>query len=276
MMVKKIILLSFSCLFFKFGYCQDSLKLGHTKEQKKQERKDRINELIKKYEEGQIVYNKQTAYAFKLNTDGWGAFYEHGIFKDINTTNLWWFEIGEHKDKREDKQSYTLFNGLFLTSGNPFIYGKQNNFYTVKFGVGQQKIIGSKGNKNGVAVSAIYGGGLSSALLKPYYLQIQDPISSEIKDIKYQGEGDSLFLDAQNIIGGSSFVKGFGELKFTPGLHAKASLRFDYGQYNVLLSAIEVGLNMEFYTKEIPIMVNGPSKKLFINAFVAIEVGKRK
>ena len=37
-----------------------------------------------------------------------------------------------------------------------------------------QKLIGGKGNKNGVAVSAIYGGGISAGLLKPYYLQIQN------------------------------------------------------------------------------------------------------
>ena len=41
--------------------------------------------------------------------------------------------------------------------------------------VGQQYLIGGKGNKNGVAVSAIYGGGLSLGYLKPYYLNVHDP-----------------------------------------------------------------------------------------------------
>jgi hypothetical protein len=275
-MVKKIISLLPCCLFVCIGFCQDSTKAGTTKEQKKQERKERINELAKKYEEGQLVYNKQSAFAFKLNTDGWGAFYEHGKYKDINTTNLWWFELGEHKDHKEEKQAFIFDNGFFAVSGNPFIYGKQNNFYTAKIGIGQQRLIGSKGNKNGVAVSGIYGGGFSAALVKPYYIQIQDPLTSINEDVKYQGAGDTLFLNPAYIIGGSGFGKGFGEIEFTPGFHARAALRFDYGQYNELLSAIEVGINAEYYTKSIPIMVNGNAKKFFFNAYVAIEVGKRK
>lgn len=37
--------------------------------------------------------------------------------------------------------------------------------------------------------------------------------------------------------------KGFNEIKFVPGAHAKFALRFDYGRYNELLSAIDVGIN---------------------------------
>jgi hypothetical protein len=35
--------------------------------------------------------------------------------------------------------------------------------------------------RNGVAVSAIYGGGFSAGLLKPYYIEIQDPSQSQQK-----------------------------------------------------------------------------------------------
>ena len=279
-MVKKIISFLLCCLFVHLGYSQDSTKnitkSNSTKEQKKQERKDRINELIKKYEEGTLVYNKQSAFGVKLNTDGWGAFYEHGKYKSINITNLWWLELGERKERKEEKQSYTFFDGVFFTSGNPFIYGKINNFYYLKPGIGQQRLIGSKGNKNGVAVSGIYGGGFSAGLLKPYYLQVQDPLTNVVTDVKYQGAADSIFINPGSIIGGSGFGKGFSEIQFIPGFHARAALRFDYGAYNELLSAIEVGVNAEYYTKSIPIMINVPQRKFFFNAYVAIEVGKRK
>ena len=37
-----------------------------------------------------------------------------------------------------------------------------------------------------------------------------------------------------------------------PGLYAKAAIRFDYGSYNEVMSALEVGIAGEYYTKKIP------------------------
>ena len=246
------------------------------KEKQKQERKDRIAKLAKQAEENALIYNKQSAFGFKLNTDGWGAFYEHGKYKTINITNLWWVELAERKHPKEDKQTLTSQSQGFIIIGNPVIYGKQNTFYQVKVGFGQQRLIGGKGNKNGVAVSAVYGGGLSAGLLKPYYITVE-PTEGTFEDIKYQGgPEDSLFFDPNYLRGRAGFGKGFSEMTVTPGAHARAGLRFDYGHYNEILSALEVGVNAEFYTKKMPIMALAPAKQFFFNAYVAIEFGKRK
>jgi hypothetical protein len=45
-----------------------------TKKEKKDERKQRINALIKQEEEGVIAYKKHTAVGFKLTNDGYGGF----------------------------------------------------------------------------------------------------------------------------------------------------------------------------------------------------------
>jgi len=159
-----------------------------------------------------------------------------------------------------------------------YVFGKQNNFYYLKAGLGQQHLIGGKGNKNGVAVSAVYGGGLSLGYLKPYYLNVQDDEGADI-NVKYVG-GDSTtksyFLDPNRINGATGFTKGFAEGKFVPGAFAKVALRFDYGRFNEFLSAFEVGLNGEFYTKTMPIMINNPEKRFFLNGYIAIEFGNRK
>lgn len=246
------------------------------KEKKKQERKEKINRLIKEEEEGALVYSKQSAFGFKLNTDGWGVLYEHGKYKTITTTNIWWLEFGERKSPKEER--ITRIIGDFGLLGNPYIFGKQNNFYYLKLGLGQQKLIGGKGNKNGVAVSAIYGGGISLGYLKPYFLNVQD-VDNVNRDIKYPGSDSAtqaLFLDPAAINGSSGFTKGFGEGKFVPGAQARLALRFDYGRFNEFLSAIEVGVNGEFYTKTMPIMINNPEKRFFFNGYVAIEFGSRK
>ena len=242
------------------------------KEKKKQERKQHIADLIKREEEGALIYNKQTVFGFKLNTDGWGLLYEHGKYKTITTTNTWFLEIGERKSHKEERITQTDATGFPV--GNPFVYGKQNNFYKVNLGIGQQRLIGGKGAKNGVAVSAIYGGGFSAGLLKPYYVTIFDPSTNETRDVKYQGPSDTLFLNYP--ISSAGFTKGFSEIKFVPGVIAHTGLRFDYGRYNELLSALEVGISAEYYTKDMPIMVDARKKQFFFNAYIAIEFGSRK
>lgn len=246
-----------------------------SRDQKRQDRKERINQLIKQEEEGALIYQKQSVFGIKLNTDGYGIFYERGKYKTLFKTNIWWVELGEHKHPKEEKISLTDASGIF-TIGNPFIFGKINNFYNLKVGFGQQRLIGGKGNKNGVAVSAVYGAGISAGLIKPYFLTIEDKNIRELRDIKYEPSTDSLFRDPTVITGSAGFTKGFSDITVVPGAQARLALRFDYGRYNELLSAIEVGVNAEYYTKDIKIMLDNPSKKFFFNAYVCLAFGKRK
>ena len=244
------------------------------KMQKKSERREKINQLIKQEEEGALIYQKQGAFGFKFNTDAWSMFYEHGKYKTITKTNLWWAEFGERKHPKEEKvPTLNASQGFLIISS--YIYGKQNNFYYLKAGIGQQKLIGGKGNKNGVAVSAIYGGGFSAGLLKPYYIEIQNPSTNKKEEIKYTGN-DSLFLDPTIILGKGGLTKGFNEIKFVPGVHARAAIRFDYGRYNEVLSAIEVGVNAEYYTQTMPILLLNKDRKFFFNAYISLVFGKRK
>ncbi len=243
--------------------------------QKKEERREKINQLIKQEEEGALIFNKQSAFSFNLNTDGWGLKYEKGKYKSITSTNLWWLEFGERKHPKEERIPTLSSSGGFILISN-YIYGKRNNFYYLNLGFGQQKLIGGKGNKNGIAVSAIYGAGLSAGLLKPYYLDVQNLQTGERTQIKYDGTNQSTFLDPNAILGRGGLFKGFNEIKFVPGAHAKFALRFDYGRYNELLSAIDVGINASYYSQKMPILLLNPEKNFFFNAYAAFTFGRRK
>ncbi len=275
MLVKKLLLITF-ILGSAAVSAQQKVKssAAEARQLKKEERREKINQLIKQEEEGALIYQKQGSFAFKFNTDGWGMTYEHGKYKTITNTRLWWLEFGEHHDQKEEKvPTLSASQGFLIISS--YVYGKQNNFYYLKAGLGQQKLIGGKGNKNGVAVSAIYGGGLSAGLLKPYYIEIQNPTSGQREQIKYDNN-DNLFLDPTIILGRGSLTKGLNEIKFVPGVHARAALRFDYGRYNEVLSALEVGVNAEYYTQTMPIVLLNKEKKFFFNAYIALVFGKRK
>ena len=237
-----------------------------SKKQRQQEKRAHINSLIREEEEGVIAYKKSFVFGAKLVSDGYGVFFELGRASSIRKSLLYQLEISERKNVKEDKQSYPFLNSI------PFIYGKENFFYPVKLGVQQQILLGNKSNKNGVSITGNYGGGVSLGLLRPYYVQVQK--GNDIVYVKYNSPDSTDFLNAP--IAGPTFGKGWSELTVTPGLYGKAAVRFDYGAYNEIVSAIEVGITGEFYTRKIPILTQIPQKQFFFSAYFSILFGKRK
>lgn len=265
--VIRIVLTLFAILFVFHSFSQDTTDKTR-KELRKERRKDKVNTMVRQDEEGVLVYSKQSIFGLQLRTLGYGAFYEHGRMKSNRITNIYRLDFTETKHPKEDK----LPNGG-ISVVNPYIYGKINNFYQFHLGFGQQRILGQKGNKNGVAVTAVYTGGLLAGLLRPYYLQIED--NGEIRTIKYSKEDSALFVGGL-IQGGGGLGKGWGEMKFKPGAFAKASLRFDFGRFNEVVSGLEVGLSAEFYSSKIPIMLFQKEKQLFLQGHIAVMFGHRK
>jgi hypothetical protein len=236
------------------------------KKDKQAAKRERINNLLKQEEEGEIIFSKQSAFGIKLNTDGYGLSYEIGRFKSARVANIFQIEINEKKHKKEKRTS--LLNGFNF---NSVIYGKLNNFYQVKLNAGQQRIIGGKGNKNGVAVMAVYTGGLAVGLQKPYFVDVIDNAQQRYRKT-YPTIIDSGFIEQ----GASGFTVGWNKVQPKFGLSAKGALRFDYGRFNETVSAIEVGLNAEYYFGKVAQMTYNPEKSFFFNAYISLLLGRRK
>jgi hypothetical protein len=265
--VKKYILASFVFIIAASVSAQDSTsRSANSRDERRAEKRQRINAMIKQEEEGVLSYHKQSAFGLQLRTNGYGLFYELGRAKTPRFTNLYMIELTEIKDPREDRSSGT---GGFL--GNPLIYGKINNFYQAKLGFGQQYIFGQKGNKNGIAVMGIYQAGLSLGLLKPYYVTVND--NNTERDIKYE-DNNALFLEQP--FAGAGFTKGWNDLEFEPGAFIKGALRFDFGRYNEQIQAVQIGLSVEGYSKKVPIMALHDGQRLFFQGHLAFLFGRRK
>lgn len=248
------------------------LSQTETRKEKKQKAAEKVKKLQKDAEAGAIIFNNQSAVNLNINTDGYSLGYEHGKYKSITNTNLWWVNFGERKHTKEEKISplYQSDKG-----GNPYIYGKKNNFYNLKIGFGKQKLLGGKNFSNGVAVQAIYGGGLSLGMLKPYYLYVFKPSSNFETDLIKYSEDDPRFLDSYEIAGSAFFGEGLNEIKFVPGVFVKGGFRFDYGRFNDVVSAIEVGISAEYYTQKMPIMLLAKEKNFFVSGYLSIVLGSR-
>ena len=256
-------------LFFfiiAFLISSTSFAQKQTKKERRDQKQKRIDALIKQEEEGVIAYKKHTVFGGKLISNGYGAFIEFGKLKTVKKGMLFQLELSEYKSAREEKQS-----NLFAFS-TPFVFGKQNFFYPVKLGMQQQILFGNKANKNGVSITGNFGGGISAGLVRPYYVQL----GATDEYVKYDSPDSTIFLDPGNISGGPGFTKGWNDLTVNPGAYIKTALRFDYGSYNEIVSALEVGLTADFYSKKVPIMVRETAKQFFFTGYVSILFGRRK
>lgn len=260
--MKKII---FSLLAITLGlstFAQEDKKVN-----KKEERRRRISAITRQEEEGVIKYKKHLALGGKLTSDGYGGFVEIGRAQSINRGLLFQLEIAEKKHPKEEKQQ------IEFTQSIPLSYGKLNFLYPIKLGAQQQVILGNKGNKNGVSVTANFGGGLIIGLLRPYMIDVDN--NGKRGYISYEDDSTA-FLNSAIYIRAPSFGTGWNRVKVRPGLYLKPALRFDYGKYNEVVNAIEVGITTEFYTKPIEQMIYQKNERFFFSGFVAIIFGRRK
>ena len=218
--------------------------------------------------EGDLIFNKHNIFGIKVATDGYGISFEKGKFKTTEKTMIYQFELNEKKSPKEKRLPAGDFSSV--------VAYKLNNFYEFKAAAGEQFLIGGKGNKNGVAVTALYTGGLSLAILKPYYLNIDNLAGNEIQETWPQFVNDNSSGNGYQIVGASGFFTGWSHVTFKPGLNAKTALRFDYGRFNETITAIEVGVTAEFYFSKIAQVEYVPYKQFFFNGYVTILFGSRK
>jgi hypothetical protein len=267
--VKKIVLLLMAGIVATSLWAQNVPPSGkEAKQKKKNERRERLNELARQEEEGEIVYNKHSIFSLKLATDGYGFGYEFGKFKTNRKSILFNFELSEKKHPKEKREGFFDPGHLRV---NYLAFGKLNTFYQARFGAAMEQVIGGKGNKNGVSVAAIYGGGLTLGLVKPYIIEAANQ-NDEIVQSRYPEIIEKQYIEVK----AKGLSGGWSELKVRPGLYAKTAMRFDYGRLNETVTAIEVGLSAEYYANKIPQMLYNKDKQFFFNAYLAILLGRRK
>ncbi|MEI8280487.1 MAG: hypothetical protein WCG87_12040 [Bacteroidota bacterium] len=230
----------------------------------------------------------------RLNTDGWGVILDKGVVKPKNSkygdmyydVKLYEFELSEHKSPKETKITNT--NGALGTDNpTPYIYGKINNFYTIKFGLGNRKMIAGKPEAGTVSIHWLYMGGISVGLLKPYYINTYMSYDSSInatdppgkQTIKYNPATHDAFLSLGkyefNAIGAAGFSKGLNEIKIVPGIFFKTGLHFDFATTRRMKLAVETGAIAELYTQKIQIMANDEAVPYFLGMYLGIQFGKR-
>ncbi len=239
------------------------------------------------YEERKgIVYNKEFTVNFKLLTNGYSVGVDIGTLKTYYLTRMWSFEIGELKHPKEFRQSFDFRSPSTNRISRAFIFGKENNFIPLRVGFGEKRYLSEKAKRRGVAVGLSYAAGGSLGLLKPYYLdllQYPDVGSGDafVRSERFSERNADIFLNTSRIYGSSGFAKGLDQLNILPGAHAKFAVHLDWGAFDEFIKALDAGVMLDLYFRDVPIMVHSPqvvnaeNKPVFINLYVNLQLGKR-
>lgn len=233
-----------------------------------------------------IPFTQEFSFGYRLCTDGWAFFINRGFIKTDDEkgphTNSFWIDLSEKKHPKEKSITNDIFTALYPNEPKPlsYKYGKINNFYQLKFGIGNSKPISGKLENKNVIINWNYSLGISLGMLKPYYLDLILPEGSGYirKFAKYEESTKPYFLDTSNqgyILGGANFTKGISEIKFKPGLALKSGFYFDYSPSKKIFTGLELGASAEIYAQKIPIMATVKSSNFFFNLYADFRFGKR-
>jgi hypothetical protein len=224
-----------------------------------------------------LVFRKELSFGVRIPTQGWTIFADAGRFISVNQRRIQQFELSELRFPKEYKDVGKIAPQTGWPAAKPYYFGKQNNVYAFRYSVGRRMLIAEKGEKSGVEVRLTYLGGLSLAVLKPYYLFIRRKVGEGYVPIaeRYTESNESDFTNPYVIYGAAGFTKGFDQIKPVPGLHGKIGMNFDWATYDDFIKAIEVGIMADLYYKEVPIMITQDNKQLFALLYFSVQFGRR-
>ncbi|NJK82974.1 MAG: hypothetical protein HC912_03305 [Saprospiraceae bacterium] len=227
-----------------------------------------------------VIYDKEFAAEFRLQTNGWGMGLQWGDIRTYYLTRFYYVGLGELKHTREFRSNMAGFGT------RSYIFGKQNNFFQIKGGVGEKRYFTERADRKGLGVGISYRVGPTLGLLKPYQLDISSSEGSSLfgfqtRSIRYTSQNADEFLDKNRIVGSSGFSSGLDNLSVVAGANAMVALHLDFGAFEEFVKAVDVGIMLDFFLQPVPVMVesaqldNVKNRPYFLNIFVNFQFGKR-
>jgi len=206
-----------------------------------------------------VVYNKEFTVNFTAQTNGFALGVDFGRLNTYYKTRYYHFSIGELKHSREVRSDIQATIPSTIVSRS-YVFGKQNNLYAVRAGLGNKRYLTEKAKDRGVSVGLNYEFGPTLGLLKPYYLEVyelESITSQSTRSVRYTEETASQFADPTRIFGASSRITGLGEIRPTFGAHGKFSIHFDWGAFDEFVKALDAGIMVDVFLNKTPILIDG-------------------
>jgi len=213
-------------------------------------------------------FTKEYTFGVNINTNGGfpsGINFKFGKITDnarINTTYA--VELVGIRHPQEYRFSVSSLNN----NAQSFVRGKANYLYSLRLQYGKDVILFRKAPQEGVQVNAVFAGGVSLGMLKPYMVRYD--VSStgaglgRVEDLPFYrfniedaGEFQRLYgapFTEDRVLGRGAFFAGFDQMEFVPGLNAKVGLSFEASAFKNSLTGAEVGFSLEVFSQKMQIL----------------------
>ena len=216
-----------------------------------------------------VLLEHQWSLGLHINSNGWGLKFRKGKNLVALRQFMWELEFTTYKSAKEVRTINPYYSG-----SKSYIYGKVNYVYFIRGGVGFQHILNRKPYWGGIQLSALYYGGLSVGITKPYYLFIIHSTSSTDYQISEERYNPDIHF-VENIYGRGSFLSGILNLGFHPAVYAKGGLEFEFGTRSRTIKALEIGAILDYSPFPFAIMAYNSKQSFFLSAYLSFSMGKR-
>jgi hypothetical protein len=159
-----------------------------------------------------------------------------------------------------------------------FVVGRMNAFFTARMGYFWERIVFDKTDRGTISINWVNSGGLSLGLLKPIHLVVEEtgPDNTfRLRTRRYEGGPFPA-----RVRGEANFFVGIDQLKVHPGVYYKTGMNFDLQKRDDRITALEGGIMLDYYFKEVPIFYEEPGTdvnwNLFFQFYVSFNYGTKK
>lgn len=224
-------------------------------------------------EKADVRYEHQLKGGAIGHTNGWGIGLLYGKHKGKDLKTLYSFDY--LFSLKHPKETKVVRRGR--DQANPYVFSRKNALMVARFGIGQQRRIADKEESIGVRVDWNYTIGPSLGLLKPDYIELLKDLDNgqTVKETtRYKPSKPE--HSQGNIFGGAPYVRGLGEIDVKPGISAKTSLSFAWGEDRQRFKSIEAGIMVDAFARRMPIFYfeERKNKRIFVNLFASFSFGK--
>lgn len=223
------------------------------------------------FEEKTTIYANETSGGGGMHTNGFQLTFRYGKYLTGFSKRIYEIEVANIRHPKE------------IRSVNPFednvrgyVFGKENALYAIRPNIGFHKVFIPKQSIRGVSVSYVSHFGPSLGLAKPIFLNIieREPRTGSTAIVKKRYDPEE--HQQSDIYGRASFLNGFEKIKLYPGLFAKLGLHFDYGATRESLRSIEVGIKLDAYFDQVPILAFTDNRAIYTNIYLSFFFGSRE
>jgi hypothetical protein len=219
-------------------------------------------------DQARIFYRNEKSFGVSLNSNGIGISGRYAKRINARKKTLWEIDGANIKHPKEVRISNSYYNN------RSFVFGKENLFLNLRGGWGKQHEMFRKVDRGGISIRRYFTFGPTIGFLKPIYYEVFKAGGGGVNDYYISEEKFSTSTHQGNIYGRASFFKGIDETTITPGIYGRFGFSFEYSKSDITIHAIETGVSLDLFPREMVIMATEQNSFFFFTLFVSYRFGK--